>query len=246
MQTERDADDRGVGLLVSPVRRALVDMLSAHRPEPDAPQGITAAAMAAELELHVSTVRFHLDQLVAAGLLEAEFTSKFGVGRPRKIYRVAPGSLAVDRTGEREDEAMRMLATLLAESYSTGLSPAEAGRQWAHNHVEQLDEPAAQTAGQWLGKIGRMVDVLEEWGYTSELTTTDGGRTARVDLHHCPFLELASTSPAVVCGLHRGLIAGALDQLGEGEADVSLEPFVGPDRCQAHITTNAEFRPRKS
>ena len=60
-----------------------------------------------------------------------------------------------------------------------------------------------------------MIDVLQEWGYTPELRTSEGGRVAEVTLAHCPFLELARANPAVVCGIHRGLIAGSLAQLGE-------------------------------
>ena len=57
-------------LLASPVRRALVDAL-AHVEGGDRTPGLTAAELADEVALHVTTVRFHLDQLVAAGLVEA-------------------------------------------------------------------------------------------------------------------------------------------------------------------------------
>lgn len=237
--TVHDDDPKGVDLLVSPVRRALVDALAAHRPETEGPPGLTAAQLATELELHVSTVRFHVDQLVAAGLLEAEFTARFGVGRPRKIYRVAPGSLS----DERGAEALKKLTALLVGTFTSGVTPEVAGRRWAQDNVP-LVEGAASTPGEWLGKVGRMVDVLEEWGYTPELTTSQGGRTTTVDLHHCPFLDLARSSPAVVCGVHRGIIVGALEQLGEEAVEVSLQPFVGPDLCRAHITTRMPFRGR--
>lgn len=241
MSTMKHVDDpMGVGLLMSPVRRALVDLLSEHEADPGLPAGMTAAQLATELELHVSTVRFHADQLVNAGLLETEFTSVFGVGRPRKIYSVAQGSF----TDGRDAEALKKLTALLAETFTSGATPREVGRQWAEENVQPADAPPASTPGEWLGKVGRMVDVLEEWGYTPELTTSDAGRTARVDLHHCPFIDLARSAPAVVCGVHRGIIDGAMHQLGEGDVFVSLEPFIGPDLCQAHITTRAPFRGR--
>ena len=67
--------------------------------------------------------------------------------------------------------------------------------------------------------------------------------TARINLAHCPFIDLAKKNPAVVCGIHRGLIAGAMEQLGEGEAEVSLEPFVAPNLCRAHVTASLPLRP---
>jgi predicted ArsR family transcriptional regulator len=94
-----------------------------------------------------------------------------------------------------------------------------------------------------MGKVGEMVDVLGQWGYTPEVSLTDGGRTARINLAHCPFIDLAKKNPAVVCGIHRGLIAGAMEQLGEGEAEVSLEPFVAPNLCRAHVTASLPLRP---
>lgn len=232
----------GAALLASPVRRAIVDHLEHHRVESPAdrtrPPGLTAAELAGVLELHVTTVRFHVDQLVAAGILQAEFSRSFGVGRPRKVYSVAPGSFG----GSGDEHGLKLLTGLLAEAFGDGGSPAEAGEAWARRHVPTSDAPAASTPGEWLGKVGQVIDVLHEWGYRPDLTTTDQGRTARVDLHNCPFLDLAQTHPAVVCGVHRGLIRGALNQLGEPEAHVSLEPFVEPLLCQAHITTTVPFR----
>ena len=123
------------------------------------------------------------------------------------------------------------------------MTPAEAGRRWAVEHVSaEQASPPADTPGRWLGKLAQMIDVLQEWGYTPELRTTDGGRAAEVTLAHCPFLELARANPAVVCGIHRGLIAGSLAQLGESATRVSLEPFVDDTTCIAHVSTTTPFR----
>lgn len=235
------APDRGAALLVSPVRRRIVDTLANQKAgqTPQDTAGLTAAQLATVLDLHVTTVRFHLDQLVAAGIVDAEFSRDFGVGRPRKVYTVASG--AFDEA--RDHDALRQLASLLASSLGEErLAPEEAGRRWSERHVERLDEPPADTPGRWLGKIARMIDVLQRWGYTPELSTSDNGRAVSVNLVRCPFLDLAREHPAVVCGIHRGLIAGAMESLGENDTEVSLEPFVEPDLCRAHIRTRTPFR----
>lgn len=232
-------------LLASPVRRRIVDVLAdrAMVVGESGPEGMTAAALAEVVGLHVTTVRFHLDRLVDGGLVDT-LDERRGVGRPRKVYRVAAGAL----TDVDEATSYRLLSEVLVSTLSTGPdsrgpTPVEAGREWARRHVP-LDEQGvpAQSAGTWLGKVGRVIDVLRQWGYTPALTTTDQGRTAAITLEDCPFLELARSNPAVVCGIHRGLLTGAMEQVGEPATQVSLEPFVGKTTCIAHVTTTTPFR----
>lgn len=230
----------GVGLLSSPVRRMIVDFLTSSS-ETGEPVQMTAAQLAHLLELHVTTARFHLDQLVSAGILESAFVRE-GVGRPRKVYRQAPGSLAE----EGNPHAMRILTELLADSFAAQLdgepvTPYEAGRRWAEQHVPSEPTGPATTPGAWLAKIGRVIDVLGDWGYTPNVSIAGSGRTAELQLDGCPFLDLARSNPAVVCQIHRGLISGALERFGENDAEVSLEPFIGPQHCLAHVTTNHPF-----
>ncbi len=241
-----DATPNAAALLASPVRRRLVDALAHPEADVDTP-GSTAAELAAAIGLHVTTVRFHLDQLVAAGVVESTVRRGGGAGRPRKVYFLAPGSLD-DVHARAEADHLRLLSGLLASTLAQGVSghtmtPAEAGRRWAVEHVapQQVQQPA-DTPGRWLGKLAQMIDVLQEWGYTPELKTSDGGRVAEITLAHCPFLDLARDNPAVVCGIHRGLIAGSLAQLGEPGTRVSLEPFVDATTCVAHVSTTTPFR----
>ena len=236
--TANDAANDGLGLLTSPVRRLIVDTLANRG-------AMTAAELGQAIDLHATTVRFHLDQLLAADLLTTRFLKTRAVGRPRKLYDVAPGTLPDPEAGP---ESLKLLTSLLADSFGrfadgSPITPAEAGERWARDHVTAEPVAPATTPGQWLAKVGRMIDVLTQWGYTPNLRTSNGGRTAEIDLVRCPFLELARTNTAVVCGIHRGLIAGSMRQFGEEHAEVSLEPFVEPHRCVAHVTTQIPFSP---
>ena len=241
-------EGRGAELLSSPVRRAVVDALAHHQPSlvtvdgavRAGPRGMTAAQLATQLGLHVTTVRFHIDQLVAGGLVRAEFARGLGVGRPRKVYDVAPG---VPGT-ERDDAGLKALAAPLAEHFDSNLTPAQAGVAWARCNIKATATERATSPGQWLTKVGHVVDVLQDWGYAPEVSTSEGGRTCHIDLRRCPFLDLARTRPAVVCGIHGGLITGAMEELGEPDVEFSLEPFVGPELCRAHLRTRTPFVPR--
>ncbi|HET6562966.1 MAG TPA: helix-turn-helix domain-containing protein [Marmoricola sp.] len=243
-----------LSLLDSPVRRRIVDLLadSASRtgnrttgaPAGGAAAGMTAAEVAAHLELHTTTARFHLDQLEGGGLVESWFR-RGGVGRPRKLYRVPtrPLPAPTDAAGP-----LRALTALLTEYWTETengerLTPEQAGHRWAVRRAAPEPEPGPQahTPGAWLGKVGETLDRLHGWGYLPEVRTEEGGRTAELTLVDCPFLDLAQESPDVVCGVHRGLLRGTLESLGEADTEVSLRPFVEPRVCLARVRTRAEF-----
>ncbi|HMM94986.1 helix-turn-helix domain-containing protein [Phycicoccus sp.] len=238
MPTKQEYD--AAALLASPVRRFLVQLLEASAT--DSPQGLAAAEIAPQADLHVTTVRFHLDQLVAAGVLEAEFVRPGTAGRPRKVYRRAPARSAPGT------EPLKLLTTLLTEAMTASvhgerLTPYEAGRRWAREHLaDHSERTPADSAGAWLGRVGEVIDVLEDWGYQPEVSTSDGGRSVRVELTDCPFLDLARDNQAVVCGVHRGLIAESMAMSGEVRAHVALEPFVTETRCRALIRTDTPFK----
>ena len=237
------AGTSGAALLRSAVRRDIVDTL-AGLPDDRRDDGLSAAQLGDLVGLHVTTVRFHLTQLIDGGLLTTHSVRSPGAGRPTKKYRVATGSLEQ----LPDAQAHRMLAALLAESFDARdadgvpLTPEEVGRDWARRHVAADSRTAtARTPGEWLTSVGRMIDVLHTWGYTPNLRTEDSGRTVRIDLVDCPFLSLAHNHPEVVCGIHRGLMRGTLDAFGETDAELSLEPFVDETLCRAHITTRSTF-----
>lgn len=231
-----DADD----VLASPVRRSLMEVLdslpvTACEGTPTRSSGLTAADLAARLHLHVTTVRFHLDRLAGAGLVQGR-DERAGVGRPRKMWtaaaplRPAPGGYA-------------LLAAVLADAMASGDAPSaeEAGRRWALEHASDLVgasvvEQAAISPGVWLAKVGAVVDVLDRWGYNPTVTVENQGRSASVCLSDCPLLELALANPAVACGVHRGLIVGTLEALHETESAVTLDAFAEPNLCVATIT----------
>lgn len=242
--------DAAAALLTSPVRRRIVELLRAAKARGAGgtraalgAEGLTAAQLGKALDLHVTTARFHLDQLVAAGVLKAEFYKHPGAGRPRKVYGLAPNQQA-----PRDDVAtVRLFTALLAETLTAAtheqrmVAPEEAGFRWAEQNVPSTGAAPASSVGEWVGKVGGLIDVLDRWGYVPELSTSEGGRSARIDLSHCPFRDLAKANTEVVCGIHRGLIAGTMHQLGEAGTEVALLPFAAGETCIAHLRRATDF-----
>lgn len=242
MTGDRDIQD----VLVSPVRRRIVSELSAPSEQATRSsvfadrRSLTAMELANLLDLHVSTMRFHLDQLVAAGVLQSA-TERRGVGRPRMVYAVVDSfDSMIDTNNTRP---LTLLAELLVTEVAVGdsdtrHSPEQLGERWAQENVLPTSDAPAHTPGQWIAKAGAVTDVMLGWGFEASLSTTKEPGTTRLDLHHCPFRELAQINQDVVCGIHRGIIAGTLRQIGETEADVDLEPFAQGTTCIALLQTD--------
>ena len=254
MAATHPAGRDGASLLTSAVRRSIVEQLStlprlAVEGRPTRDKGMTAAELGRELGLHSTSVRFHVDQLVAAGLVGAHFVRGGGAGRPAKRYFAIDAPPA---TPEPSHEGpYQVLATLLSGALDpvedTPLTPEEAGAQWVRERLRAHPEPsgagqgpgvvpsAAATTGEWVAKVGGVVDLLQEWGYTPDVEVSGRQGDVTLTLQDCPFLDLARAHPEVVCGVHRGLLKGALEVAGEGRAGVSLRPFTGPRTCHAML-----------
>ncbi|MEU0596909.1 helix-turn-helix domain-containing protein [Streptomyces sp. NPDC006393] len=212
----------------SPRRREVLDVLRAAA----GPLGVTETAE--RIGVHPNTVRFHLDAMVAEGLVERRIEKPSGPGRPRTVYVPQPG---MDRGGTR---GYRLLAQILLSQLASGGPEArsaatEAGRAWGRYLVDPLPpfrEPSAEEA------TGRLVALLDDLGFDPVPEGSGTGEPpARIRLRHCPFLELAEEYGSLVCPVHLGLMQGALAGLRAPLTATGLEPFAEPDSCLAHMTS---------
>lgn len=182
------------------------------------------------LGVHANTVRFHLGTLIANGRVE-HFSAEGGVpGRPARLYRPVRG---MDPKGPRH---YRALAEALTESLADTPDPrkraVEAGRAWGRRQAEG----SKTCSGDSSEAVTRLRDMLHELDFAPEQPIDTGGGGRRIDLRHCPFLELALERGEVVCSLHLGLMRGAMEAWGSRVTVDRLEAFVEPDLCSAHLT----------
>ncbi|MEW2619127.1 helix-turn-helix domain-containing protein [Streptomyces sp. NPDC048106] len=213
----------------SPRRRAVLDALRAA----PTPLGVTETAE--RLGVHPNTVRFHLDALVADGLVERRAEAPAGPGRPRTVYTPRPG---MDRGGAR---GYLLLARMLLSRWASA-DPAEArgeametGREWGRFLVEPPPPFERATAER---SVARLLTLLADLGFEPEPAPgrEEPDIPERIRLRHCPFLELAEEHGELICPLHLGLIQGALDRLDAPLTATRLEPFAEPDSCHAHLS----------
>jgi predicted ArsR family transcriptional regulator len=181
--------------------------------------------------LHQNTARFHLEALVEAGFATRATQDRDTPGRPRVGYRATARASAGRRRYRLLSE---MLATLVVAAMpEPGTSAEEAGREWGEYLVEQLPPYQRLTAEQALAKL---TSTLGDLGFAPELAPDGDGGHYRVNLRQCPFREVAQQHRQVVCGLHLGLMRGALRRMRAPVTADRLEPFVEPGLCVARLS----------
>jgi len=204
--------------LADPRRGRIVEELRGQR------GGLDAEQLARALGLHPNTVRWHLGILGDAGIVESHPEPRSGPGRPRILYRLTREGTAQGR------EEYRLLATILSGTIAAGEDgprrAEDSGRKWGRYLVRR---PPPGNRVDDREAVVEIVRLLDEQGFDPE---ADGDE---VRMHRCPFHDLAEQQPEVVCAVHRGLISGALAELGS-ELDVDeLEIFVEPGLCIARL-----------
>lgn len=187
------------------------------------PVGVRELAVAHGL--HPNSVREQLAVLVVAGLVVREVAPPAGRGRPSLRYRA---KVAGDASDEPDYRALAgVLADQLARLPDATVASLNAGVRWGRSMIAGRPGATVETDA-----VDRLVELLDEVGFAPEAPTLPGGP---IRLHHCPFESLARERGNVVCGVHLGLMRGALAELGAPIDAVGLDPFVRPDLCIAHL-----------
>jgi predicted ArsR family transcriptional regulator len=209
------------------VRRALADehrvrILDELRARPG---GLAVNDLSRSLRLHENTVRWHLGVLSQAGLIDSRPATSGKPGRPRMLYALRPG--ATEPGGGDEH---RLLATVLTGALlgvpGGERRAEESGRAWGRYLARRPSPRERLTDEQALEEVRRLLD---EVGFVAR------AEGCEIHMRRCPFHDLAETSPAIVCGVHRGLISGALEELGSELKLDRLDIFVEPDLCVARL-----------
>jgi predicted ArsR family transcriptional regulator len=232
------AQVRGVGALAEPARRALYSYVVAQ-PEPVSRD---QAASGAGLPRHAA--KFHLDKLVADGLLDIEYRrlsgrSGPGAGRPTKLYRRSSREVAVTLPPRHYDLAGQVLAAAVEDAARDGVPVLEAVQRAAVDAGHRLGAaqgPSDEGSGAALddavaphaAALDVVAAVLDAHGYEPRV------QGDRVVLANCPFHALAREHTALVCGMNLHLITALLDELGHREVQAGLDP--APQRCCVTLT----------
>ena len=223
--TDSDFEERvsGVASLAEPQRRALYQFVVSRG------DAVSKDEAAAALGVARSVATFHLDRLVADGLLVHEFRRLTGregpgAGRPAKLYRRAPGEVSVSLPARQYDVAARLLAEAVAEAAESHTPVAEALTRAATARGRVLGEHARAEAGKRPSRralVEAAVDVLSEQGYEPHQHGDE------IVLGNCPFHALVDEQQDLVCGMNRDLLCGMAAAVGDDVLAARLAPSDG-------------------
>lgn len=216
-RAERDAARAGLS------RRRLLGLLR------ESPGALGVQELAERTGLHPNTVRFHLERLVAEGLVTRSAEERSEPGRPRLEFSAVP----VPDPGRDRRNYQFLAEVLTGHLAGTAADPAatarEAGRVWGRYLVDRprpFQRVPEETA------MAQLLRILDEIGFAPALDPAD---RRRVLIAHCPFRELAGSHREVVCSIHLGLMGGALTEMGAPVTVERLIPFVEPSLCVADV-----------
>ena len=208
---------------LSHARREVLDVLI-RQPEP-----CTAHHIARSLHQHHNTIREHLDGLRRIGMVVRIKGPAEGRGRPPWFYQAT--EKAKDHAGSSDYAGLASaLAAHIARTSDDTVSAAiEAGRHWGASLTTGEDNSNVPP-------VARVLTLLDDLGYAPELCESAGTTgEAELRLQRCPLLAAANENQEVVCGVHQGLIEGALQVHGTTGIEVELLPFAEPGACTLHL-----------
>lgn len=229
MTNSRAADVDAVALLAEPVRGALYELVSG------AGEAVSRDEAAAALGVTRGLAAFHLDRLVAAGLLVPEFRrlsgrSGPGAGRPSKLYRPAARDVAVSLPGRRYEIPARVFAETIEQLDDRGSLGAVRGT--ARRMGETIGSAARKQAGRRPTQK-RLREVL--LATLAERAYQPREQAGEIRLGNCPFQTLVADHRPVVCGMNLALIEGLTSGLGDRRIEPRADP--GPGRCCVTLVT---------
>ena len=123
-------------------REAILEALGA------APDGLDTNGLAAAVDLHPNTIRWHLGLLADAGLVRSAPERRHKRGRPSIVHRLTPDGIVRDR------DDYRLLATMLTATVASAIAtvrrartePGCAGDGTSRRPLPSAASPSSSTA----------------------------------------------------------------------------------------------------
>jgi predicted ArsR family transcriptional regulator len=202
-----DVPARPGDVLAQPTRAGLFALLGELR------RPASTDELAERLDLHPNGVRVHLERLVEAGLVVRQL-ERLARGRPRDLWSISgdaqPGG---DPPTAYADLGRWLLRALVASK--TRVRDVEATGRAIGRELVDGDEGGSPEE-RFHGALGAL-------GFQPRRQLTAKGNLTYC-LDNCPYRDAVHERQALVCGLHRGVTRGMLDELAPKTKLVAFVP----------------------
>jgi predicted ArsR family transcriptional regulator len=219
------------------LRRRMYDFIRAAR------RPITREEAADAVGISRKLAAFHLDKLVAAGLLRADYPRLSGVrkvGRAPKVYAPVDADVRMSIPERRHDVIAGILIDAVLNERAGETAP-QAVLRAARERGEVVG--AAERLNARPGRLGAeraltlSESLLSRQGYEPERVSP-----TRICLRNCPFHPVSRESPELVCGLNHSFLIGFLSGLNAHSVRAVLQPRAG-ECCVELRSASAADRP---
>lgn len=218
---------------LTPAQQSLLNRVSEHSGP------ITAAQLAEESGLHVSSVRETLEALVSTGVVVRHQLPSSGRGRPSIGYAT---HTPTDPTyaAQQFDQLVRATLAWLRQSVSDPLSAARAiGRNWGVNALHDAEVPDHyQHTGEShdFSLAGHMAKIRLFFTHLGFDAVPHASCETGLVLMACPWTDASSPDPLALA-VREGIVRAVLEHTAAGHASVELRPVPGhPLREQVLLT----------
>lgn len=204
----------------------------------DNEDGVTAAQVSEQFEVHPNVARHHLDKLAAGGYLEVEVArvERAGAGRPSKRYRAVNNAAPMQFPVRSDDLVLSLLGEAIERlpSHEAEAMAEEVGRKYGQAMAAGLtgdDVAAGQRSLR--SALQKVADALTAHGFAAHAEKRQN--KLRIINNHCPFGDIAIEHP-VICAVDRGMVKGMLDTLyGETSPETSASRPQGDRFCETTL-----------
>lgn len=189
---------------------------------------LSTAEIAEMSGLHVNTVRPHLERMRDVGLLRVDTEARGEIGRPQHRYSVAAGAPRVG-FGEAAYAALaRGLLMAMVDARVDREILVEAGRAIGR-------EGAARSAS-GVGVLAALMAEQNRQGFDPDLERAGRDEAGSPIIRfHCPFPDLAAANPELVCGFHRGMVDGLLEERVAGAVTSTFSTILDDPPCRVEL-----------
>ena len=211
-----------IALLNEPTRRRIYAFV-ADRDEP-ASRDQTSTALGISREL----AAFHLDRLVAGGLLDTEYRRMGarrgpGAGRPTKLYRRSREDVAVSLPSRDYERLATDLADALVELDGPAAKAAEGV---ANSRGKEEGSEVRRRIGRRPGRR-RLDDALVEHLRGAGYEPLGDPERGTIRLRNCPYRAVAASNRELTCGMNLAWAEGVVSVLGDPTLEAELVSVPG-------------------